>query len=122
MPCPFLSRLSANYVRNYAEPLLQTYGSQCPVIARSIFSTPAADTPQVTGATNTTPQAPAAPKVATAATATTQVRKLASMQQQQPKLVDEIDSEAKHSASGAFPYEEFFHEQILRKKQDHSYR
>uniref|UniRef100_T1GLT2 5-aminolevulinate synthase n=1 Tax=Megaselia scalaris TaxID=36166 RepID=T1GLT2_MEGSC len=122
MPCPFLSRLSANYVRNYAEPLLQTYGSQCPVIARSIFSTPAADTPQVTGATNTTPQAPAAPKVAIAATATTQVRKLASMQQQQPKLVDEIDSEAKHSASGAFPYEEFFHEQILRKKQDHSYR
>lgn len=36
MPCPFLSRLSQNFVKNYAPVLLKTYGSQCPVMSRSI--------------------------------------------------------------------------------------
>lgn len=36
MPCPFLTRLNANYVRNYAPTLLKTYGHNCPVVARTI--------------------------------------------------------------------------------------
>lgn len=36
MPCPFLTRLNANYVRNYAPTLLKTYGHNCPVVARTV--------------------------------------------------------------------------------------
>lgn len=36
MPCPFLTRLSQSYVRNYAPALLKMYGSQCPVMSRSM--------------------------------------------------------------------------------------
>lgn len=120
MPCPFLSRLSATYVRNYAEPLLQTYGSQCPVIARSIFSNPAdASASQVTGGSGNSSVADTA-TTPVSSPAVTQVRKLASMQQQQQKLDDVAAPEREVKSN--FPYEEFFHEQILRKKQDHSYR
>lgn len=38
MPCPFLARLSPNYVRNYGPTLLKMYGSQCPIISRSLKS------------------------------------------------------------------------------------
>nr|XP_023020834.1 5-aminolevulinate synthase, nonspecific, mitochondrial-like [Leptinotarsa decemlineata] len=38
MSCPFLTRLSYNYVKNYAPVLLKTYGNQCPVISRSLNS------------------------------------------------------------------------------------
>lgn len=122
MPCPFLSRLSASYVRNYAEPLLQTYGSQCPVIARSIFSSPAADASAsqvTTGGTTPASTQKVVDSTPSTTPAVTQVRKLASMQQQ-PKLVDEVVPEIDSKTS--FPYEEFFHDQISRKKQDHSYR
>lgn len=36
MPCPFLTRLSQNYVKSYAPVLLKMYGSQCPVVSRTI--------------------------------------------------------------------------------------
>lgn len=34
MPCPFLTRLSTTYVRNYGTTLLKTYGQHCPVMSR----------------------------------------------------------------------------------------
>ena len=34
MPCPFLTRLSTAYVRNYGTTLLKTYGQHCPVMSR----------------------------------------------------------------------------------------
>lgn len=36
MSCPFLTRLSQSYVKNYAPILLKMYGSQCPVISRNL--------------------------------------------------------------------------------------
>lgn len=41
MPCPFLTRLSATYVRNYAPSLLKTYGNHCPVASSTMCSMPA---------------------------------------------------------------------------------
>lgn len=41
MPCPFLTRLSANYVRNYAPSLLKAYGNLCPVISSTMCTMPA---------------------------------------------------------------------------------
>jgi hypothetical protein len=36
MPCPFLSRLPASYVRNYAPSLLKTYGEHCPIASQQV--------------------------------------------------------------------------------------
>jgi len=38
MPCPFLTRLSANYIRNYGSSLIMNYRQHCPVMSR-LFST-----------------------------------------------------------------------------------
>ena len=34
MPCPFLSRLSSTFVKNYSGKLLKTYGDHCPVMSK----------------------------------------------------------------------------------------
>lgn len=122
MPCPFLSRLSANYVRNYADVLLQSYGSQCPVVARSIFTmgnSGGVQPPNGEGISHDTPTQPREmstlqqPKVAEARIDVTMTKATAQ------KAEDKIKLDGKNST---FPYEDFFHEQIMKKKQDHSYR
>lgn len=121
MPCPFLTRLSTSYVRNYAPALLKAYGAQCPVVARTI----------------STLQNPP-PSVESASAKVEQNRNLSSLQQPKPKEeggkkcpflstaaphVKELGAESVDvPASRPFQYEEFFHEQIMRKKKDHSYR
>lgn len=140
MPCPFLTRLSTSYVRNYGPSLLKAYGSQCPVVARTISSlqNPPAGTADATGTAGTVAikkkepvAAPKQPEVKAPS------RNLSSLQQ--PKAKEEakkcpfLSSAAPHvkelgaesvdvPASRPFQYEEFFHEQIMRKKKDHSYR
>lgn len=120
MPCPFLTRLSTSYVRNYAPALLKAYGAQCPVVARTI----------------STLQNP--PVESASAAKVEQNRNLSSLQQPKPKEeggkkcpflstaaphVKELGAESVDvPASRPFQYEEFFHEQIMRKKKDHSYR
>lgn len=120
MPCPFLTRLSSTYVRNYAPILLKTYGNQCPVVTRAIS--------QLQNASGVT---------------TTQERNLSSAQPQQESSVDkkcpglsEVDVHLKEVNEAMlqdippireqqpqmFAYEDFFHEQIMKKKKDHSYR
>jgi hypothetical protein len=34
MPCPFMTRLSPSYIRNYGSNLLKTYGQHCPFMSR----------------------------------------------------------------------------------------
>jgi hypothetical protein len=34
MPCPFMTRLSPSYIRNYGSSLLKTYGQHCPFMSR----------------------------------------------------------------------------------------
>ncbi|XP_058447324.1 5-aminolevulinate synthase, non-specific, mitochondrial isoform X2 [Malaya genurostris] len=135
MPCPFLTRLSTSYVRNYGPALLKAYGSQCPVVARTI-STLQQNPPtagEVAASAGTRKEPIAAAKQETK----TQNRNLSSLQQPKAK---EDDKKCPFLSSAApqlkelgqesvdvpdnrtFPYEEFFHEQIMRKKKDHSYR
>ncbi|XP_053679530.1 5-aminolevulinate synthase, erythroid-specific, mitochondrial [Anopheles nili] len=147
MPCPFLTRLSTNYVRHYAPVLLKTYGAQCPVVQRTISTlqgSQAAGTGGVTAATE-----PVTPKKeSTNETNTVQSRRnLSSLQQPKPETTG-LAAEEQHvggkkcpflstaaphvkelgvesvemPVERKFQYEDFFHEQILRKKQDHSYR
>ena len=35
MPCPFLTRLPSNFVKNYASPLMKQYVEQCPFLGNN---------------------------------------------------------------------------------------
>lgn len=121
MPCPFLTRLSSTYVRNYAPLLVKNFGNQCPVVTRAIS--------QLQNATG-------------GATTQIQERSLSSAQTHEtvdkkcpsPPSLAEVDSHLKEvnaaflqdipmrEPQSMFDYENYFHEQIMKKKKDHSYR
>lgn len=112
MPCPFLTRLSTNYVRNYAPVLLKTYGQQCPVASHSISSLqtpPASNVNSDESANNSSlSNDTKCPFLSTEST---------------DKIVRNVSENiADIPTERAFAYENFFHEQIQRKKKDHSYR
>jgi 5-aminolevulinate synthase len=132
MPCPFLTRLSANYVRNYAPVLLKTYGNQCPVVTRAIS--------QLGGVGGTSSGSSASSSPTDSPVKKLEVkRSISSLQQPkevtgedkkcpfltgtQVKEVNEAMQDIPANRSEVpFAYEDFFHEQIMRKKKDHSYR
>lgn len=111
MPCPFLTRLSANYIRNYGTSVIMNYRQLCPVMSQ-FFSTQAgtAETQQTEEAINGQCLFPAKEQNA---------ENVAS-----PMVEDEIINATSIDAKEKpnFQYEEFFHEQIMKKKKDHSYR
>ncbi|XP_066588820.1 5-aminolevulinate synthase, erythroid-specific, mitochondrial isoform X2 [Prorops nasuta] len=108
MPCPFLARLSANYVRNYGTSVINNYRQHCPVMSR--MSSTLAESQNIPEAI--TSQCPFLSKENDAI-------KEASHEMEE----DVINLESKKNKDeNNFPYEDFFHEQIMRKKKDHSYR
>eukprot|EP00095_Tigriopus_kingsejongensis_P002602 maker-scaffold632_size121914-snap-gene-0.22 protein:Tk02602 transcript:maker-scaffold632_size121914-snap-gene-0.22-mRNA-1 annotation:"5-aminolevulinate mitochondrial" len=108
MPCPFATRLPATFIKNYAGSLVKTYGDQCPVIRRAAATFHQQGFPESDGA----PMANKCPFLAEAVQEPTTVIKRASA------LMAEDVIEQK----GAFEYEGYFANQILKKKLDHSYR
>lgn len=146
MPCPFLSRLNANYVRNYAPSLLKVYGHQCPVVTRAITSMQAPPPPSAISAS---PNKSSIAKRPADTVGPTSNRMLSSVERAQPELVTPTIGQPKEKkcpflstdsgqqmvnvtevsediqdipSNRSFPYENFFHEQIMRKKKDYSYR
>ncbi|XP_076751191.1 5-aminolevulinate synthase [Xylocopa sonorina] len=111
MPCPFLTRLSANYIRNYGTSVIINYRQLCPVMSQ-FFSTQeeSVATQQVEEAINR--QCPFLAKEQNA------VKMASPVVKEDIINVSGVESEEKLN----FPYEEFFHEQIMKKKKDHSYR
>ncbi|XP_060537215.1 5-aminolevulinate synthase, erythroid-specific, mitochondrial [Cylas formicarius] len=106
MPCPFLTRLSQNYVRNYAPVLVKMYANQCPVVSRSINHTVNFPDVQENLSVDQYPflnEIPDADKGI--------------------KTVDPSPLSVNfNQGSESFGYDQFFHEQILKKKKEHSYR
>ncbi|XP_059468782.1 5-aminolevulinate synthase, erythroid-specific, mitochondrial isoform X2 [Neocloeon triangulifer] len=109
MPCPFLTRLSATYIRNYAPSLLKNYGNQCPVVSRLISNMANAETSS-SEAGEALKKCPFMSDVS--------LVKEASKEMQE----DIIEHSPEKAAEETFPYEAFFHKQIMKKKEDHSYR
>uniref|UniRef100_A0AAG5CTY1 5-aminolevulinate synthase n=2 Tax=Anopheles atroparvus TaxID=41427 RepID=A0AAG5CTY1_ANOAO len=134
MPCPFLTRLSTSYVRNYAPTLLKTYGAQCPVVQRTISTLQGSQGAgkEETGVAKETK--------ATELPSGQSRRNLSSQPKPEPERTAAVEGGKKCPFLGTatvkklgvesvevptertFAYEDFFHEQILRKKKDHSYR
>lgn len=111
MPCPFLTRLSANYVRNYGSSLIMTYRQHCPVMSR-LFSMMAESEESQPIPEPIENQCPFLSRERDA------IKKASAAMEEDVINLGAV--EQKEEAQ--FPYEEFFHEQIIRKKKDHSYR
>uniref|UniRef100_A0A1B6M3E6 5-aminolevulinate synthase n=1 Tax=Graphocephala atropunctata TaxID=36148 RepID=A0A1B6M3E6_9HEMI len=134
MPCPFLSRLPSAYVRNHGLNLLKSFGNHCPVVSRLATSIPANS--------NSAEGENLASRCPFLAEVSSPVVKEASQELQGDVIEftsrsiekeNERNSGAKssqgvsskspqQSQENKFPYEDFFHDQIMRKKRDHSYR
>ncbi|XP_070514779.1 5-aminolevulinate synthase, erythroid-specific, mitochondrial [Cardiocondyla obscurior] len=113
MPCPFLTRLSANYVRNYGSSLIMNYRQYCPVLSK-LFST-MAESEEPESQQNLEPIQNQCPFLS---------RERDAVKKASPAMEEDVISlgatEQKEEAQ--FPYEEYFHEQIMKKKEDYSYR
>lgn len=123
MPCPFLTRLSANYVRNYAPTLLKTYGHQCPVVSRTISSLQNPPIANVSTATNANANVAEAVEQPSNAAIANDTKCPFLSTSAASNIIRSVDDNAQDIPNErVFGYENFFHEQIQRKKQDHSYR
>uniref|UniRef100_A0A8D8WQU5 5-aminolevulinate synthase n=1 Tax=Cacopsylla melanoneura TaxID=428564 RepID=A0A8D8WQU5_9HEMI len=118
MPCPFLTRLSNSYVRNYGSSLAKLHGQHCPVMSRMIGTTVPSDSTAnqnlETKVTNNDAAVKKCPFLAEQANATDIIKEAS--KELQEDMID-LSPKANH-----FPYEGFFREQIMKKKRDHSYR
>ncbi|XP_036140270.1 5-aminolevulinate synthase, erythroid-specific, mitochondrial [Monomorium pharaonis] len=118
MPCPFLTRLSANYVRNYGSSLITNYRQHCPVMSK-LFSTMAESE-------ESQPIPEAIPNQCPFLSRERDAIKKASPAMEEDVInlgaVEQQQQQQKEDPTVQFPYEEFFHKQIVKKKKDHSYR
>ncbi|XP_066152756.1 5-aminolevulinate synthase, erythroid-specific, mitochondrial isoform X1 [Euwallacea fornicatus] len=111
MPCPFLTRLSQNYVKNYAPVLLKMYGNQCPVVSRTLNHMASNNVaPEITENSNAPSKCPFLNEVSGA------IKEL-----KQDEVTDVIQGD-ESKANEVFGYDQFFHQQIMKKKKEHSYR
>ncbi|KAG7199754.1 hypothetical protein KM043_000424 [Ampulex compressa] len=111
MACPFLTRLSANYVRNYGTTVIMNYRQHCPVMSRlSSTLDESSETQRIS--TIAENQCPFLSKERDAVKEASRIVEEDVINLTQPEPEDKA----------TFPYEEYFHEQIMRKKKDHSYR
>lgn len=123
MPCPFLTRLSSTYVRNYAPTLLKNYGAQCPAVSRAISSlqNPPTDggSPSDTRNISSMQQ----PKKPVITAAPVEKKKCPFMSTASP-VVKEVNEEIQDIPvqRPTFPYENHFNDLIMKKKNEYSYR
>jgi len=112
MPCPFLSRLPSQFVKNYSGKLLKTYGDHCPVVSQGVTQSLAAPVP-----------APKEPLQSKCPVAGANFQTNAAKNSPIKPITDFSDDiEVKEFNKSPFGYESFFETQIQKKKMDHSYR
>ncbi|XP_065566908.1 5-aminolevulinate synthase, non-specific, mitochondrial-like isoform X2 [Artemia franciscana] len=115
MPCPFVSRFSTSFFRSNGSVLLKNFGEYCPFVARHVSSS-TADNSVVDAPTRSSTGSPASCPFLSTSAGNQQVIREASRALQE----DIIDLGSR--TEEYFDYDRFFHDQIARKKQDHSYR
>ncbi|KAK8735794.1 hypothetical protein OTU49_005316 [Cherax quadricarinatus] len=139
MPCPFMSRLSTQFVRHYSSSLVRQYGEMCPVMSsmgrsRS-FNTLSSNKDPAEGE-KTCPFLNGKNLVKQASREVQEdVIDLSAREQgpaglevkpkdtaKCPFLASQAVPDKKAKELNSFPYNEFFKEQIAQKKADHSYR
>ncbi|GJQ68115.1 Alas [Trypoxylus dichotomus] len=112
MPCPFLARLTSTYVKNYGPTLVKMYGNQCPVMSKALHT--------LESESNTNAKENQAP--INACPFLSEVNNVVKEVEKQDVIeLNEEDHDQKVTKE-VFPYEQFFFQQIIKKKKDHSYR
>lgn len=110
MSCPFLSKLSTSYLKNYWPFLIKNYSQNCPaLINTAAFHSKATSTGDVS-------------KCPFLANSQDKLVKKASEAIQEDVIVLSQPKPEHQPKEEIFQYDNFFHEQILKKKRDHSYR
>ncbi|VVC26878.1 Pyridoxal phosphate-dependent transferase, subdomain 2,Aminotransferase, class I/classII,Pyridoxal [Cinara cedri] len=109
MSCPFMSKLPTTYIKNYVSGLLKTYGPSCPVMSRFVNIGPT---------TSMSIEDPDLKKKCPFL----KDESTANVVKEVSKEIQEDVIEPINNTEHKFNYENFFHEQIMRKKIDHSYR
>lgn len=129
MPCPFLNRLSANFVRSYSDNLMQVYSRYCPVLLTNGQAILSSNEDMVTNVNvNATTTRNYATSSASHKKGEESKKDTALCENNFVKDVPKVMTRKASSAAAAnvktdrFAYENFFQEQIMKKKQDHSYR
>jgi len=113
MPCPFLSRLPSQFIKNYSGKLLKTYGEHCPVVSQGVTHSLAATSP-LTKESQQQAKCPAGKlTMQTSAMKASPIKPITDFND---------DIEVKDLDNNTFEYESFFENQIQKKKMDHSYR
>lgn len=117
MPCPFLNRLSQSYIKNYAPLLVKNYGNQCPIISRGFnnFGSPKTNQENEDASEISSP-CPFLKDVKNV------VKPVVNEDVIDLKPKDDIIADNVKTTENVFPYNNFFHNQILKKKKEHSYR
>ena len=109
MPCPFLARFPSNFIRNYGTSTLINFSQHCPVMSRKLSSgAEIADSPVAESINSKCPFLSNQPRA---------------VKEANPAMEEDIihvDSDSKEE--NKYQYEKFFHDQIMQKKKDHSYR
>ncbi|XP_044256444.1 5-aminolevulinate synthase, erythroid-specific, mitochondrial isoform X2 [Tribolium madens] len=108
MPCPFLTRLSQNYVKNYGTLLLKMYGNQCPVVSSTMSTIAGEDLKSASHVLDTQKSNTPCPFLKEVNNVIKEVKNDDTIE-----MKNDVDS---------FSYDSFFHQQILKKKKEHSYR
>ncbi|XP_046459231.1 5-aminolevulinate synthase, erythroid-specific, mitochondrial-like isoform X1 [Daphnia pulex] len=118
-PCPFLSRLSAPYKRHHGKMLMTNYAEICPVASAATRMFASTTNPVEGSAVGISSPCPFKESDGNNITNTsTPVVDHDLINLTKTKSTTKINS----TIEGFFPYEDFFRDQISKKKQDHSYR
>ncbi|KAK3873695.1 hypothetical protein Pcinc_021313 [Petrolisthes cinctipes] len=141
MTCPFMSRLPGQFVRHYGSALVRQYGEMCPVLSSIANSRPITSLSSTTDSEgenkcpflmgkNLVKQASREVQedvidLSTRECGPGQLEVKAKDKTKCPYLASQETSDNKTKQDeevSSFPYNDFFQEQIAKKKADHSYR
>nr|CAD7425703.1 unnamed protein product [Timema monikensis] len=139
MPCPFLTRLSLAFVQNHGSALLNKFIQYCPIMSQvaATHTSPDLTSQAKAHAVKKCPFLSEMTPLVREASKETKEDIIDLTQREKPlgTMIDRVDEiEAKQElpsvhnfeddnmSAGAFPYEDYFHKQIMKKKEDHSYR
>ncbi|KPM09515.1 5-aminolevulinate synthase, nonspecific, mitochondrial-like protein [Sarcoptes scabiei] len=117
--CPFLSKFSYQFLNRYSTTILYNYITKCPYVSKRLFSDQNRSTEVSNQAENLGSSAPIHTDGDVSRCPFYDTLKL-SFCEASDQVVNDI-LEVKNPKK-RFPYDKFFDEQILRKKQDYSYR
>lgn len=134
MSCPFLSKLPTSFLTSYAT-LLRPYSAKCPVMSTGAFRSYSSSADNWNRPGESSCRRPNKDDLSGRehGAGETDASHCPFLETVKPTITAVQDEEVTHEqqeergsgtefADDAFPYQNFFQEQILKKKRDHSYR